>query len=268
MLTAELRQRLRGLNGGDTTRAQLVTESQRRRSRPLVESLGGSITANPYGNFLLWEQEVSRALPEVGALVSKLQENSPPFEDHPDPAFSTLTTTTLERVAFLDLETAGLHGRPLFMIGSLRWQDGRALLRQTFARDYSEERAVLANCQQMLAEVEVLVSFNGKSFDWPFLRDRMIYHRLPPPAPPRHLDLLHPARRRWRGKLPNCRLQTLEQHLCHRPRHGDIPGHEIPNRYHEYVRTQDPRLIAPVFHHNRLDLLMLVELLIALLGNS
>lgn len=166
--------------------------------------------------------------------------------------------------AFIDTETAGFHGRPLFLIGLAQFRKDEVILTQYFARDYAEEAGVLAQLAELLPRLELLISFNGKAFDWPFVRDRMVYHRVACETSFAHLDLLHPSRRRWRARLPNCKLQTLERYLCGRWRRGDIPGEEIPQRYHDFVRAGDARLIAPVFHHNRLDVITMIELLIAL----
>jgi uncharacterized protein YprB with RNaseH-like and TPR domain len=170
--------------------------------------------------------------------------------------------------ALIDTETAGWHGRPLFLVGLVRQEVDDLVVTQYFACDYSQEAAVLAKLAEELPELRLLVSFNGKAFDWPFVRDRMAYHRIPRPADIPHLDLLHPSRRRWRAQLPNCKLQTLERYLCGRWRSGDVPSAEIPQRYHDFVREQDARLIAPIFHHNRMDLITMVELLIALVSGQ
>ena len=110
----------------------------------------------------------------------------------------------------------------------------------------------------------MLVSFNGKAFDVPVLRDRLGYHGIPSPSEPPHLDLLHAARRRWRDVLPDCRLQTLEWRVCGRRRAGDIPGEEIPDVYHRFVRTGDSSDVVTVFHHNALDLVTLADIALAL----
>jgi hypothetical protein len=170
--------------------------------------------------------------------------------------------------ALIDTETAGFHGRPLFLIGLIRYDGNGLILTQYFARDYAQEAALLGKFADLLPQVDLMISFNGKAFDWPFIRDRMVYHRLRVESSFAHLDLLYPSRRRWRAQLPNCQLKTLERHLCGRWRSGDVPSHEIPQRYHSYVREQDARLIAPVFHHNRLDLITMVELLVALSGSG
>jgi uncharacterized protein YprB with RNaseH-like and TPR domain len=187
---------------------------------------------------------------------------------------------------FLDLETCGLGGSMTFLVGLLHQQDEQLVLSQLLARNYAEEKAVLASLWQIMTGQQVLVTFNGKSFDWPMVHDRSTMHhlgrdmRLEPsestaigevsragvrerhdPRPnPLHCDLLHHARRRWRGRLPNCKLQTLEQYLCGRRRTGDIPGYAIPAAYHEYVRTGDAWQMRSVLHHNALDLVTLLQL--------
>jgi uncharacterized protein YprB with RNaseH-like and TPR domain len=57
-----------------------------------------------------------------------------------------------------------------------------------------------------------------------------------------------------------CRLSGLEQTQCGHVREGDVPGFEIPSRYFHFVRTGDPRGLAAVMEHNRLDLLSLAML--------
>jgi uncharacterized protein YprB with RNaseH-like and TPR domain len=49
---------------------------------------------------------------------------------------------------------------------------------------------------------------------------------------------------------------------------GDIPGWQIGEAYHSFVRTGDARAIARIVHHNLLDLLTMGELLCHLLCGS
>jgi uncharacterized protein YprB with RNaseH-like and TPR domain len=57
----------------------------------------------------------------------------------------------------------------------------------------------------------VLVTFNGKSFDWPLLETRYRMSReISVPTPRAHLDFLHPARNLWRLRLGSVRLSELE----------------------------------------------------------
>jgi uncharacterized protein YprB with RNaseH-like and TPR domain len=166
---------------------------------------------------------------------------------------------------FMDIETTGLSNSPLFLIGIMGCWEGRLEVRQFFARDYAEEAAVIARFVQDAAAKRVVVSFNGKSFDVPYVRNRAVAHRVDFRLAEAHVDLLHESRRRWRGVLPDCRLQTLEQRVCrHAPRTGDIPGSEIPAAYHAYVRSNDAWQMVDTLRHNARDLVTLAELLLRL----
>jgi uncharacterized protein YprB with RNaseH-like and TPR domain len=165
---------------------------------------------------------------------------------------------------FLDLETTGLSCSPLFLIGTMCWEDGDLVVRQYLARDYSEERAAIARFARAFTGRKMLVTFNGKSFDMPYLRMRAASTRVELPAEPPHFDLLHVCRRVWKDSLPNCKLQTLETHICRRPRYGDIPGERIPEAYHAFVRTGDARRMVQILHHNMLDLVTMADLMVRL----
>ena len=206
-------------------------------------------------------------------------------------------------VMFLDLETCGFSGSMVFLAGLLCEVDGELTLRQLFARDYAEEAAMFCGLWQTAAGNPVLATFNGKTFDWPVVHDRSTLHhqgrdmryakqredqvgrssvaegaedhptatadtvlgRRDPRPNPVHFDLLHHSRRRWKQVLPNCKLQTLERYLCGRARQGDIPGSEIPDAYHEFVRSGDARQVGDILHHNALDLVTLLQVSLQLI---
>jgi uncharacterized protein YprB with RNaseH-like and TPR domain len=155
----------------------------------------------------------------------------------------------------------------LFLVGALDFDNAeqQPQLQLFLARDYPEERALLAAFLRIAAG-RTLVTFNGKSFDWPYIEGRGIGHRLKFERPRAHFDLLHYARRKWKHSLPNCKLQTLELYLCGRTRIDDVAGSQIPRVYHEFVATHarngtGAHLLAPVVHHNALDILTMAELL-------
>ncbi len=164
------------------------------------------------------------------------------------------------RVLYMDIETCGLSAAPVFLVGLCMVGDRNLVLRQLFARDYAEERALLTELGRIAREHDFLVTFNGKSFDVPFLRDRATHHRLEAPVNLPHLDLLWMARRRWKEHLPDCRLKTIEWRILRRRRAGDVGGSEIPGLYHDYVKRGEAHRLLPVFHHNLLDVVAMVEL--------
>jgi len=177
---------------------------------------------------------------------------------------SSLRCLGLERALFLDLETCGLNSSPVFLAGTMHWNGEDVVLRQYFARHYGEEAALLAAVFEQARGFECLVTFNGKSYDAPFLAARALTHGIELALPRHHLDLLHHARRQWREELPDCRLTTLEWRVCRRRRVGDVPGEQVPGLYHEYVRNGDPWRLVPVFHHNLLDVTTMADILHAL----
>jgi uncharacterized protein YprB with RNaseH-like and TPR domain len=207
-----------------------------------------------------------------------------------DAEFAAVVQALPDRVLLLDLETCGLAGSALFLVGLLRSIDGLPTVELLFARTYAEEPAVIETLWQTVAGHEVLVTFNGKSFDWPMVADRSVRYRLkgavgwvesarPTNSDNRggshssthptflvHVDVLHHARRRWRRQLPDCRLKTLEQLVCRRRRTGDIPGHLIPAAYAEFVRTGFEREIDAILYHNAVDLVTLFDLTLRLAG--
>ena len=162
----------------------------------------------------------------------------------------------------IDIETTGLSNTlPLFLVGLLQLSEGKMRLHQFLARDFQEEKPLLEMVKSILENGMVLVSFNGKAFDWPYLKGRYTMHRLPIDWEPRHLDLLPPARRCYRGKFQDCRLKTLEQEVLQLRRIKDVPGEMIPVLYHEFVKTGDFRIIKGIIEHNKQDLLSMVYLL-------
>jgi uncharacterized protein YprB with RNaseH-like and TPR domain len=183
--------------------------------------------------------------------------------------FAALVSAMPERMVLLDLETCGLGGAALFLAGILRSVDGVPTVELLLARNYAEEQAVLETLWQSLSGQEVLVTFNGKAFDWPMVLDRSTRYRLAAARSPHkmlHVDMLHHARRRWRRQLPDCRLKTLEQVVCRRNRSGDIAGHRIPAAYADFVRTGLERDMEAILYHNAMDLVTLLDLTLRLAG--
>jgi uncharacterized protein len=200
-------------------------------------------------------------------LLEERQEESAKHAD-----FAAFVAALPDRVLLLDLETCGLAGSALFLAGLLRHVGGAPTVELLLARNYAEEQPVLESLWQTVAGHDVLVTFNGKSFDWPMVSDRSVRHRLLPQSTAgqassgtlTHVDVLHHARRRWRGQLPDCRLATLEERICRRRRVGDIAGHLIPAAYAEYVRTGCEREMDAILYHNAIDLVTLLDLALRL----
>ncbi len=178
------------------------------------------------------------------------------------------------RWLFIDLETTGLSGGAgtvAFLVGCGFFAEDAFCVSQFFLPAFRAERALLAAVAALVEPAEALVTYNGKTFDLPVLETRWLFHRLRWPFETKaHLDMLHPARRLWRGRRgagddvddeeASCNLAALERALLGVTRRNDVPGFEIPARYFRFLRSGDPRVLEDVLEHNRLDLLSLAGL--------
>lgn len=183
-----------------------------------------------------------------------------------DPA---LAATDLRQAVFLDTETTGLSGGTgtmAFLVGLGFFEEERFHLLQVFLRDPGDEPAMIHLLADLLPQFAALVTFNGRGFDVPILETRFILARQPfPLTTTPHLDLLGPARRLWRMRLPSCSLGTLEQEVLGVQRdQADVASGVIPYIYRDYLRTGDAREIVRILYHNRVDVLSLVTLAVRL----
>ena len=175
------------------------------------------------------------------------------------------------RTIFIDLETTGLSGGAgtvAFLVGCGYFDLGAFQVRQFLLTSFAAERALLAAVADFFAGADLIVTYNGKTFDVPVMETRWVFHRLQMPLEDvPHFDMLHPARRLWRirggapGDVEGCRLTTLERTLFNVNRVGDVPGLEIPGRFFRFLRSGDPRPLEPVLEHNRLDLVSLAAVM-------
>ncbi len=166
-----------------------------------------------------------------------------------------------EKWCFLDTETTGLAGGSgtyAFLVGVGRISPQGFRVRQFFMRDFGEEASLLSALTEHLKQFEVLITYNGRTYDQPLLETRFrIARQRPPFSSLEHLDLLFGARRLWNLRFDSCRLVELENQILGVERQGDLPGELIPYVYFEYVRTQEIFRLLPVFHHNAIDILTL-----------
>lgn len=230
------------------------TRAARNEPDRLEQVLGAAAKTNQYGEYLslhCWVAEPKRYSPDLRTLRLLMPDAS---EDIADP----------EQWLFLDTETTGLAGGSgtyAFLVGVAWWEGGGLEMEQFFMREHSQERSLLLALRERMAEHPVLVTFNGKSFDWPLLETRYRMNRkMPPPSPRAHLDFLHPARNLWRLRLGSVRLSELERHVLGWNRGADVLSDLIPGIYSDFVRGGPPERLLPVFHHNQMDLRALAAL--------
>ncbi len=223
------------------------------------ELLSGEVIETPFGRHFETEKLYPRHQRYGSYEISDLIELPQDFLDSlSDGAIPCAHPTSW---AFLDTETTGLAGGSgtcAFLIGVGSIDGAGFRVRQFFMRDYCEEPSMLDSLAHYLARFDVLITYNGKSFDQPLLETRYTMCRARHPfVSMEHLDLLHGARRLFKLRLESCRLVNLEYKILGLERDADVPGELIPYYYFEYLRSRQAFRLIPIFHHNVLDIVSL-----------
>jgi uncharacterized protein YprB with RNaseH-like and TPR domain len=244
---------------------EAVAETRvRQDADQLAMLLGAEIRRNRYGQHLAAQQwhAVNQACePDARVLRLLLPCRARTASHEAERAVEHACDSS--RWLFLDTETTGLAGGTgtyAFLVGLAWWDAGGLHIEQLFMRDYGEEHSLLLEIARRLRERPVLVTFNGKSFDWPLLETRFRMTRaIEPPRLAAHLDLLHPARQIWRMQLGSVRLAELERGVLGGDALGwsradDVDSSRIPEVYFDYLRGGAAEPLAGVFRHNRMDL--------------
>ncbi|MBX5435722.1 MAG: ribonuclease H-like domain-containing protein [Alicyclobacillaceae bacterium] len=166
------------------------------------------------------------------------------------------------KLRFFDTETTGLGSGAgtfpfLYALGQMAGDE--LVIDQYLLVDHADESALLHTLQRRLGG-SLVVSFNGKAFDWPMLLSRCAMHRIADPPDVFHVDLLPPSRRLWRQRLASVALAELERAVLGMERSGDLPGREAPARYFAFLDERNPDLIRAVLEHNAADVCALVAL--------
>jgi uncharacterized protein YprB with RNaseH-like and TPR domain len=168
------------------------------------------------------------------------------------------------KLLFLDTETTGLGvgtGNVPFMIGFGYYTEQAFVVEQTLIRHPGEEKAMLTYLLGHMKDKTHLVTYNGRTFDWPVLVNRFILNGWRRSGPePGHLDFLHPSRALWRNTLPSCRLSMVEEARLGIQRGHDVPGSLAPALYFQFLSDHNPSHLHGVYLHNEKDVLTLASL--------
>lgn len=162
--------------------------------------------------------------------------------------------------AILDIETMGLSNQPIILLGVGFPTEQSLDVHQFLLKDVDQEVAALQAFSKLIEDRKVLLTYNGKAFDLPYIKRRLNFYGLPPQFDFVHLDLLHFSRRAWGDTLVNCRLNKIERQILEFHRSLDIPSALVPEFYQTYRETKNPGPLVPILEHNKQDLLTLLKL--------
>jgi len=218
----KLEDKLRSLDRFNQTEVQVETLPDKQNA--MVESIGGMVSENRYGKFILVEKRfdlnhrhgkvrLASCLEHDGDVLAQLCFSK---SSAPKTSFSS-SSFVLKKTVFIDCETTGLAGGVgtyAFLVGIGYFLDHEFLIKQYFMRDFDEETAVLFAVSQELKNFKSLASYNGKCYDLPLLENRSVVNRIDFDSTAwLHLDLLFPSRRLWKRRLQDCSLSNVEQQI-------------------------------------------------------
>ncbi|MDP4164214.1 MAG: ribonuclease H-like domain-containing protein [Bacillota bacterium] len=173
-----------------------------------------------------------------------------------------------EELFFFDTETTGLGGgtgNTIFLLGYASVQGTEIVLRQHILPHPGAEVALYKSFLESV-NYKTLVTYNGKSFDWPQVKTRHTLVREHVPKLPSfgHFDLYHASRRLWKHKLEKMKLSIVEKEVLGVERVNDIPGYLAPMIYFDYVESKQPEGMLGILKHNEIDILSLISLYVHL----
>lgn len=168
----------------------------------------------------------------------------------------------------LDIETTGLSPqRSKFVLGGLLTPgDGVLKADQFFAESLKEEQETLQAYMDAVSEKDLVLTYNGKRFDIPFIEGRA----KSPVDLPFNLDLYLLVKHHSpiRAFLPNLKQKTVENFMgLWEHRKDEISGKESVELYYSYLSSHDPAVRETILLHNHDDIVQLYGLL-KVLGKS
>ena len=172
-----------------------------------------------------------------------------------------LALADAKQTVFFDIETLGMAHAPIILFGCGRCIGESLEITQYLIRTVEEELPALLLTAQEFGKYAEAVTYNGKSFDIPYLNERLSYYGEREVRLAAHFDLLGPTRRIFRNQLSDCRLETVESAVPSLERGEDVPGALVPYYYHNYLRTGKLSILKPVVEHNKIDVANLAYLL-------
>jgi uncharacterized protein len=240
-------------------RREALPNTSAEETSAIWPALGAKIGRNRFGTYVAarqWYATPAMFEPDADALKLLLQPCTAGRH------FRANHAVNPEKWLFLDTEATGFiggAGNLAFLIGLAWWDSGGIQIEQLFMRDPAEEYSILLELAHRLRKRPVLVTFNGKSFDWPLLESRFRMTRaIDVPVLNAHLDFLHPAREIWKLQIGSVKLGHLEERVLGAAslgwsRREDIDSAMIPGIYFDYVYGRAQQMDG-VFRHNRMDL--------------
>lgn len=222
-----------------TTAASLGGELVRQfKDKSLEEPIGAKIISNEYGNcYLITHDSISKFRKADFDNLAGFCKN--------------------EDMAIIDIETLGISFEcPIILLGIANFMRNKVCIRQFLLRDFPDELSAIWSFLSCINDNSSLISYNGRKFDIPYIKQRLSYYGKEFSLNNHHFDVLHYVYRAFGGKLPNYRLVTVERYFGIQ-RGLDISGWVVPHFYKTHLKTRNIGPIIAILKHNKQDIINL-----------
>lgn len=166
-------------------------------------------------------------------------------------------------IGVLDIETTGLNPQWSECILGGIYKYGEGKLFQFLAENRTRECETLEAFISEIAELDAVITYNGKYFDIPFLEQRLRFHGLPVMKEVYNLDLYRviSGHSPLKSLLPNLKQKTVENYMgLWSSREDEISGAESAELYKHYEATADEESERKILLHNKDDVRQLAGL--------
>lgn len=167
---------------------------------------------------------------------------------------------------FLDIETTGLdrNKRMIYLVGVLAYDlpSKTWILKQYFANSMDKEAKLLRLLMEDLSSYEKIITYNGDSFDIPFINHRLKVNNIDDFINrEKSFDIYRIIREnRHYLTLENLKLKTIEESLGFH-REDKYSGFDCIGFYYEYLKTRDLGLKKDILKHNYDDLVHMLDIM-------
>ena len=175
-------------------------------------------------------------------------------ETHPLSGFAEATPYFSEASLFLDIETTGFDAKkqPIYLIGTAFCREDQLHVVLYFAETPDAEADILHAFLDQLAHYRAIITFNGDTFDIPFLQKRCEKYGIPMEklANTATLDLLKSVRRHKKLlHLTHCSQKSVEAFLGIE-REDTYDGGQLIEVYRRYAKQPNEADEALLLRHN------------------
>jgi uncharacterized protein YprB with RNaseH-like and TPR domain len=176
----------------------------------------------------------------------------------------------IEDFLFLDIETLGIIDSPVIIVGIGYFKNRHFKIHIFFTRKLEDEIAIYENLKtEIFPNFKCFITYNGKSFDIPYLANRFLYFFDENPMISvddlpyekcntkfHHIDLYHHCRRLFKGMFNKYTLTNMEEKLLNLNRKSTLPSNFVGLCYRKYNENVERYigLIKEIIEHNYYDI--------------